>query len=277
MTATTAAKPDKELRTLVEFITGDQKNPRIYRFTDWSDNVAWDGVVFKSVPEMEISFGELSSAIVEEKTEISMPANEFVVRACGLEPHPDVQVNIRQLVMRAEGDEFECYWVYRGFVAFGESNAQGKDGKFMLTCLTWKSLLDLKAGAPATHQCILEFGSGIGCTFDREGEMREGTITAIDGTKVTVTGLPARTGTWWNRGTLRIDGLDLSIRQWSVSSPTIFYIVSYPPTSWLNAKVEVRPGCERTIAKCSIFGQLANFWGFGRKIPKHHPNYETGG
>ena len=274
---TTAAKPDKELRTLVEFITGDPKNPRIYRFTDWTDNVPFDGAIYQSVPEMEIEFAELSSAIVEEKTEIFMPANEFVTRICGLEPHADVQVNIRQLVARADGDSHECYWAFRGFVAFGESNAQNKDGRYLVTCLTWKSLLDLKAGPPATHQCTHEFGSGVGCLFDREAEMRIGTITAIDGTKVTVTGLPARAGTWWNRGTLRIDGLDLQIRHWAVSSPTIFYVVSFPPASWLNASVEVRPGCERTLAKCSVFGQLANFWGFGRKIPKHHPNYEASG
>jgi hypothetical protein len=110
-----------------------------------------------------------------------------------------------------------------------------------------------------------------------------GTISAIDGFKVTltnpadaavVTGQATGSSTYWHRGLMTVDGLSLPIRRW-VDGSYDFYLGKQPPASWVGQVVTLRPGCAKTTSDCTTkFANIANFGGLGIKIPAYNPNTE---
>lgn len=267
--------PDKEAKTLVEFEYGDRSAPSYERLTDWDEDVTLGGDTYESVPEIEIELPKAVGSVTDEKGAIIVPNRTFAVNAAKPQPHSWIKVTVRQIQDHPLATSQDVIWLYRGHVEAVESNWQGRSSRYRFELVNWKSRLDQLMGLPATHQCIWQFGKR-GCGYDVEDELRSGTLTVIDGAQVTITGLPSRTGTFWNRGRIRRQGIEIAIRDWEDAAPTSFELVSVPPAEWISLSVDVLPGCERTLKKCKDpWDNEKNFMGFGRKIPHKHPNYEA--
>jgi len=109
------------------------------------------------------------------------------------------------------------------------------------------------------------------------------TIAAIDGKKVTLTdptdlavvdGRPIGDFPYWYRGSMEIDGLFITIRDW-VDGSYEFQLEQEPPADWLGALVALHPGCGKTLNECRTkWTNEEHFGGFGVKIPSYDPGLE---
>ena len=159
-----------------------------------------------------------------------------------------------------------------------EENPSGKPGSCEFTLKTSKNDTEYPLDNLALNTCRNTFGAFKTCGFDREAAAASGLLTAIDGTTVTITGLPTVDLGWWEGGHVRFSGVSVSVRAWE--SGTSFVLSQLPPQLWVDLltagslSVQVLPGCQRTTAACRRRGREEAFRPLGLFIPFHHPLFE---
>jgi uncharacterized phage protein (TIGR02218 family) len=109
---------------------------------------------------------------------------------------------------------------------------------------------------------------GPGCGLDKTAYAVSGTVSAISGDTVTVSGLSAKPDGWFRAGWLELGNSRRMIIAHTGDNVTLI-----TPLLGLQVgdAVVAYPGCMLTEAICAgKFGNLVNFWGFSR-IPTRNP------
>ena len=122
------------------------------------------------------------------------------------------------------------------------------------------------------QRCRFTF-AGAGCSLP--GGMarlhQTGTVTAINGFRMTIEGVRAPTSPpdrYFERGYAELRGSFVLIHAWDPSAPTAFVMNRHPPATWLGQRVTVAPGCDKTIETCrSRWNNEQHFGGFGFSLP----------
>lgn len=284
--------PVKDTYYLVKFAwsTGSTQTQT---WTDWgSDVVHTDGLTYTAEPSMRVSLpandGTLKAAPCTITLPMPDPPDSTDLRERVIETkHQPVTVTVTE-IMRGEsgGEQARVGIVFRGRLGRARRNLGGVNGQLRMDFFTPKSQLEIRTGLQCNHQCVNTLYGPL-CKADPSATQDFGTLTAINGAEVTITGLASKTGRFWDRGWLIIETLHIPIRDWVDTDPTKFKLVRRPPSHWLNKTVQVLAGCDKTIETCrsrfvapggapgGTTGNESHFNGIGYGIPAYNPVIET--
>lgn len=287
MTASTV--PNKTWVTLVEFQWNLETTPnplqsyKIKNLRDGPDSS------FNYKSTLTVTIAPNSGGLEEKLTVIEMaydPAIPLHAMAVSGEPCPPITCVVQQRVTDPVGGGSSPFTFFKGKVRTVVLGPSGQVGVIRFEAVSVKSELDVPLGFPANNQCAWTFG-GFGCNapggISIEDLRKPGLLTDFDVTnpcKVTITGLPSHTGTYWKGGYISYDSIRIPIRYWISTDDTHFFLAQKPPASWFvsDIYVTVTPGCSKQITECrNKWSNEANFGGFGAKIPSWHPVYEETG
>lgn len=273
--------------TLVKFTHGGPTSPEL--FTNLDSDYPFGGDDYVSTPSMEIQLPENDGILQDNPMTITLPLSDdetaFQNRyTCG-EPFAITRVEVIE-IQRSENAEgtLSVSTVFKGECGEYVRNAEGEPDLCRIEALPLKARIkEVALGLPCNHQCVNILGGPV-CKVDMSISSRtlNVLITAIDGSKVTISTLPTGLGDrFYQRGDMTFEGLSLSIHDWrdEVNGNRLeFFMRRKPPESWLNKTVVLRSGCDKTIETCRArYSNEANFLGIGFAIPPYHPNFEDGG
>lgn len=257
--------PDKVAVTLVEFKFGDPANPSYARYTDNTSNETIGPATFFSTPEIEVKLPPSTGVFKEKELTIALPTDDFATAYGSGGPVSPCWVTVWE---RISGSVDRRVWY--GRVTRAIRNYQGRRQRTLIEVSNLKMRLETAVGLMANHTCHHIFG-GRGCRIIINPEV--GLVTLITGSVVTITGLSAHVNSYWHRGYIWRNGIQVGIREWI--SGTSFSLTRRIPSSWLNQQVTVFPGCDRTIEHCrTIWNNEKNFGGIGYAIVARNPLFE---
>lgn len=257
---------------MIEFRYGEKDNYSYHRITDWTSDVTLFGEpTYSSVQALEITPGKRTGDLTEGRLTLKVQRGEegsFFHTLSSGEPHSRTKIVVRQMFQSSGLSE--GIYIFRGWVKKIVRNADGRNDLVRLECVTFKDHLELPLGMGANPRCGFTYGDkGCGLTPTEE----TGTITAISGSTVTITGLNSHIDSFWHRGYIKKDGIRLTIRGWS---GTTFQLSRQPPISWLNEDVTVVEGCDKKVKTCRDDKlNESRFVGIGKGIPAYHPMFEN--
>lgn len=276
----------KQSYTLVEFEYGDPSSPSYARFTNWPVDPGTFGNNWTPTTNMGVRLGPDTAAFSETPTVITLNTdNSFIDTLSKGEIQTTTRVKI-WLVFIGQESSIDPIAVFVGRVLKTLRNVQGQKGVVELECVNWKREVDYDLGIPADLQCAWTFADPKTCKFI--GDYTEtGSITVIDGTTVTITGLADKSAgsgalfesdRYWHRGFVESGGLRIPIREWNGNvSLTNFELARRPPASWrdnLPLAVTVYGGCHKTYARCQEWEQEDRFMGAGFAMPAYDPRLD---
>lgn len=201
---------------------------------------------------------------VEVQMRYRTPSREPLATYANGAPHAPISVEIWQL-LDSDPDGTEEL-LYQGRLDELRLDAQGV--ATLKVAGVKNLLLDRPLGLAATTRCGLRYGSTL-CGIDLEAEREDGTISAIAGTEVTLTGLTTTTAGYWHRGYAQLGGLRILIREHL--SGSVIKLQRAPPADWSGQVVTLTPGCDKDIATCRTKGNEEHFLGCGIAIPAANP------
>lgn len=254
---------------LVEFRWGTSASAR---YAVYTDNVTAGGNLYSAKPAIEINYGTVGGGTKDEPYSIRVPADLLpvtnmrrkkwyptVCRIYECDPSsPDAT-----LVLRRKSD-----------VSRATENPAGRTDLVELELRSLKSRLDVKLSLMADVTCNWTLGDSH-CRKPLGPLQESGTLSAISDRLVTITGLPAKSAGYWELGTIKRLGYEISIRRWETGD--VFELFNAPPDEWLNQTVTLLPGCPGTLEVCrSRFDNERRFSGFGLAMPDYNPQFEIG-
>lgn len=248
----------------VEFRTGKLTVPIFHRYTNTTRATVLEEREYASVPAIDVKASKRTGTLEEATWSLTMVADDFLRRLSSGEPHAPVDVRILERI--EEDGRADVLTLFNGRVARAIRNPQGRSGLVRLELRTWKGgELDILGGIPCHGRCPWIF-TGRGC-FLAGGPallIQTGTLTAIDGATVTITGLTPPRDRYFDQGFVELDGLRIGVKDYD--SGTDLVLRRQPPDDWLNETVEVMPGCDKELATCKLWLNEDNFGGVGRKM-----------
>lgn len=244
--------PVKDSYYLVKF-TWLAASPQTLAFTDWGSAVVHtDGVTYVSEASMKVALpvndGTLKAAAATVTLPMPNPADPDDLRSRLTETkHQAVQVTITEVIRGESGGETARADIrFQGRVGKTRRNLAGENEQLRISCFSAQTQLDIRSGLQCNHQCINTLGDAL-CKVILGNFSETGTISAISGREVTVTGLAAQTGRYYDRGSLTVETLKIPIFDWQDSDPTKFILVRQPPAHWAGKAVLATAGCDKTI------------------------------
>lgn len=288
--ASPVSLPTKCSALFVSFAYGPNDARVVERFTDWFSPREHNGFIYEPAEGIEVKPVRKTGTLSEQPVTVTMklaidddtgePADpdSFLALVSNGEPFPLTSVEIDEVTFEAGSSDVVA--LHRGLLSITRRNYQGRPDLVQLESESWKSRLKAPLGIPITHLCPWRFG-GKGCFLPGGLDpLREtGTIDAIDGATVTISGLATHTAKrYWHRGYVDVDGLVIDVREWDRDEhPDRFKLVKFAPARWLGATVTVTPGCTKTKSRCAAWDNLPHFGGIGIKMPNRNPILESGG
>lgn len=268
-------KPTKDNYHMVALRYGPPSAYVWVRYTDWSTDVTCSfprlGGVYTSLPSMGVTIPKNSGSIKDERARISMPLNALTERLSTGEPHSQVKCYIMEFSKNADSDGVTLLH-FIGFLMQSVSNDNGKPNRVRLEFGSWKQFIAQKMGMPILSHCTNTFGDAK-CGIDVEAIKETGTLSIIEGKKVTITGLSAHVDRYWHAGYVEVAGLRIRIRDWL--SGVSFELGKAPPEDWLGASVSVAPGCAKDVTTCrDLWNNEEHFNGAAYKIAARNPVFE---
>jgi len=283
--------PEKDSLCLVQFKYGDPVLPVFTRYTDWGQAVTG----YDSIPDMRVTLPPNTGAFGAAEAKIELPLTPFTTPIVSQSCHSPIYVSIIEYIRPLVGGPGASQLtLFKGRLQYSTKNHQGRKDTVLLRFTGAKSRLATKLGLPGNHHCPWNlFGRGCGLTEATHSETCE--IATITGRTITITtpNVPITAPTspggnvdrFWERGFFRLDGLNISIHKWELTTPDIFILKKTPPPSWLltgMGSIKIVPGCHKTVEDCRDVwdnegGQLAGggFMGFGYATPAYNPIFES--
>lgn len=277
------------------------------RFTNWSSDVFVNGQKYTSLVTMGIELPNNTGVFKEKDAGIELPftANGFTDKSSNGEPFAPMFLTIYEFARPVDGSNqsSDLLTLFAGRVIRTLRNYQGRNGVVRYEAQSAKSRLNVPLGLVANHHCVWTLG-GRGCAglgFTAGGspivgasvfysQQRIGTVTTITGKRVTLADIfddgsgdlnmfpwSTLTAGFWSRGFLERKGVRLLIRQWLKPGATnTFDLVREPPAEWINQRVRLYPGCDKTVQTCrSRWNNEAQFGGMGYAVPAYNPILES--
>lgn len=283
--------PAKSSFVLVKMFYVGTSGLAYVRFTTHASNVLHDegaggsDFTFVSAPDMKVGEVRLDGTTEDRPLEIEFTEATHAIfeRLTDGTPHAPVYVRVWEVQNPGEGDEV-LMLLFRGRLSRAVRNYGGQGGRTMLEFSTPKVRLGVPLGMQANHHCVNIFGDdsrdsgnpGTQCTIDLSGLSSTGTVTAIQGKRLSLSGVttPGGRARYWHKGSVEIGGTRIQIREWTSASPAHFHLANFPPQEWDGQIVTLYPGCDLSIATCREWSNEDNFNGFGIEIPSRNPTYE---
>lgn len=274
MVATAIDRPYKRSLLLVEFKHGTPGLWTYERLTDYTSPLDSGGHAWISHPTMRVKFPPVVATLAERELEIEAQVEEGFLENVAKWIHSPVFVRVQEL-QRSDGVPDRLIVRFVGRLARAVRNPRGRAGAVLLLCTSWKEQLKSALGLSANHTCQWQL-FGKGCDLNVEDFAEEGTITAIDKQRITITGLADHSDDpflrYWHLGYVEVDGLRMLTREWVENDPQTFVLIQRPPPRWLNATARVVPGDDKSAEVCDQrYANLERFSGFGHAIPSYHP------
>jgi len=188
-----------------------------------------------------------------------------------------------QIAENAEGT-VSISTVFKGQCGEYVRNFENEPGLIRIEALPLKERIKtVPLGLPAGHQCVNRLGDAT-CKVDMGVSSRtiNRTISAIDGSNVTVSAVPTGLGDrFYQRGHMTFEGLTIGIHDWRDElngNELEFFMRRKPPDHWVGVTVQIMSGCDKTVETCRArYANEDNFLGIGFAIPPYHPSFEDGG
>lgn len=269
----TAGASEKVTALLVELRWGAPSAPTYRRITDYSSDLSFQSLTYKSEPRMAIQGLEVSGIFDPDKpVQFILPreAGDVTDNATIGQRHSPISVQLWEKLLSTSGGQDQILSLFKGKIIRATRHYNGNPDMILFEGFGVKQRLAIPLGLVAGHQCQWPFG-GRGCGVAVPSST--GTLSAISGKTVTVTGLPGQPSRYWHRGFIEYDGLRIEIRDWV--SGNDFELMAEPPAGWLTKTVTVFAGCDKSIDVCrNRWGNEANFAGFGISMLPYSPNWE---
>ncbi|MCW8137309.1 MAG: hypothetical protein KIT58_00185 [Planctomycetota bacterium] len=268
-------------------LTFSQPTGVVYRATDWTEG---DGG-FVALPGLEVRLPPNTGSLDERPLaiEFALGASEFLDSLVSGAPVAPTTLQASE-VHASVGpvDTTSCAPGAVQSITYGSTwrlvrgirHPEGRGGVGRAEFVSLKGRLNVPLGIPATPRCAWAFGDQ-SCQLDVDALEETATIAAIARKRVTLTDpgdAAVVTGRdpegYWRRGSVRLAGLTLPIRDWAPGSYDLELAVE-PPASWVGQVVTLRPGCVGSLAACREWDNEEHFGGFGKAIPAYNPGLET--
>lgn len=276
-------KPSKLSYVLVEFKFGADDAFEYYRITDKSSAVQMFGHQWDSVSDFKITLPVDVGTLGDAQAEMEMRLTPgFLTDISSEDVSSLVRVSVLEVVdSELPGSQPYVCFLYRGNLAQAFRNPGGHSESVKLVLSRELSRLQYPLGIPAMLTCQWVF-TRRGCFLDASALRETGTVSAVSGKIVIVTGLADHssdpTGRYWDKGSLERGGVRIQTFDWQQAAPTTFKLRAEPPASWVGQTVRVMPGCDRLYATCDQrYGNKHRFMGYGYGMPVYHPAYEDRG
>lgn len=262
---------------LVEFKYGAAGSPTYARYTNWSNDVAYNSNTYKSEPTMEFvpspnvgGFDETPATIT-----LKLRSGQFTDMASRGEPFSPIFVTVRELIKNPVSGAQTVLSAFKGRVSLATRNASGKANIAQFKCTSVKASLTVPLGIGCNNQCVWTLGSRP-CGIDLMSQTTTATIDQIIRMSIVVRDLsntpPAN---FFVDGWVEVDGCQIGVR----NMPNNFQLdlVRAPPAGWLGATVLMVPGCNKNLQSgCrDKWNNEEHFGGFGVAIPQYLPVTET--
>lgn len=274
--------PSKGQVLLVEFEYGDPAAPTLTRIATASESIPASGGDYASEPRVDVKLPRMTGTLKQKEAQVEVPlaAGGFSDAASNGEPHSPILCRVWERI--EWGGEVATRSLFSGRVRLVTRNAGGRRGRVRLDVASPKDMLDVRLGISISHSCRWTFGDQHTCKVDADALEKQGTVVSIDGPVLQVSGVTGDYGgakaRWWHRGSMRRDGLVLSIRDWTEAQEDRYVLVREPPAGWLGQMVTVRPGCDKLYPTCSQrWGNAGNFQAIGYGMPSYNPVIEDPG
>lgn len=268
----TDIKPANLIATLIEFRWGLAAAPTYARYAAWTANVTYAGNVYTALPTIDVQYSKIDGSLKDAPATINMqevsPLDQM------RQPFHTVHVTITEV---RPGTDATAYITHKGRIAKVTYNPAGNEGIVRVDVGGYKNSLAGALSLTIGQFCPWTHGSGP-CESPIETNKETGTITAINGQAITITGLTTLNDPdWWQAGEVQYNEFGLSIYKHTINTNN-FVLYRPAPAFWLNKVVKVYPGCLKLIANCRHprRNQEANFGAMGIKIPNRDPRYEAG-
>lgn len=291
-------KPEKDAVFLVGFYFGDAPEFEGFiddaePFSDISDIPGLGKITYAATPEMGVELPANTATLKERPLVVTLPlvTDEFSDDVSSMYPFPPCRVQVEEVIRDPSDGSHSKRIVFVGMITRKIRNPSDSSSIIKLEALSAKARCAIRLGVPATHQCSAaalgdkkcQLGwSNIGQNEFHENFDEPGTITAVSGRNLTITGLADHsadtTGRYWEFGYVSVGGLRLAVRRWVIADPTLFQLRREPPPSWGTGAVAcvVTPGCDRLIETCRArYDNEQFFSGYGYAMPPYHPSLEV--
>jgi len=265
------AQPEVSLVTLITFSYGDSFGTKT-RYTSCTNPVVAGDGTFQPEPSMEVTMNAQTGSAQDVPVQVRMvmraPLDTLTSQRC----HSPVRVVLEET---DPGDLTTRRKLFAGVIKTSDLNPDGKSGIVQFEIAGWRFALQMSGNTwLADTTCNNTLGDGV-CRFDLTTVQETGTVSAINGTLVTLTGLTTTAvDGYWRWGYLAYDGLQILVRDYSTGSQLT--LMKPPPASWIGQVVKATPGCDKRLATCRAkFNNEARFTGFGLVIPAYNPLLES--
>lgn len=79
----------------------------------------------------------------------------------------------------------------------------------------------------------------------------------------------------FRNGSVIVDGMALTIRDWHAADPTRLVLMEQPPKWWIGKNASLFPGCDFSRERCGQWNNLNRWGGSGILMPDVNPTYES--
>lgn len=247
----------------------------VARYCRWTEDLTIGEDTFLHEPSIKIFSDKPQGGGTEDSPfEIEMRLNRSPADTLSsVYAHAKVHCVIEEV---APDDPSTRQLIYKGIVTRVNVKPGGRGALARLKIAGPKRRLQAAAGIQALSTCPWILGQSP-CGYDMSANKLTGTIQEIgtDGKAnrilVNITSPTNMENRRWNRGYVRVDGLDITIRKSFNDNQWRFDLREIPPPDWENAQCELFPGCDGQIATCRLHGQEATFGGIGINMPDYNP------
>lgn len=267
-------KPAKEGYWLVRLKWGDPDSPSFWRSTDANEDLLVGRELYLGTSLLEVKAAASTGVFERQTWEFDLPAvaaQQTLLDALSTgRAHSDIEITA--LEYSIEGGEAQVLTFLEGTITEVVRNPGGHAEIVRFRAETLKAETQRAVGMQSDENCIWTFGDLKTCGKNIVNLREGGSMTAVSGLTVTITGLSVQRDRYWNRGFIEKDGVRIKIKEWI--SGTSFLLTRFVPLVWENSlpfNVDVVPGCDKTLKTCSLWGQVIERLAPGEVIPEYNP------
>ncbi len=253
------------------------------RITDSEEELEVDGVPYISDPDLRLKLPQFDGTMEDKEAELTFRYGNLAAfeQLMGNRSFPTMTVRIRKMSYDPKAATTHASHVmWQGTIDFGDLNAPNKEGLLTVTVGPCGGRVEEDVTPSITPLCWKKFGHAKTCGVSLPPIQETGTITAVAGRTLTVTGLTTPRTDHWHNGYVNLHGVDIKIVRWSRTQPTTFELAEFPAETFMDQALPqtatFTPGCARTPLACNYHqGDQLQFGSLGTQIPGRHPMYET--
>lgn len=226
---------------------------------------------WQAVPEIDIKMRNQHGGTKDHPIVMRMPKHRPLDEMIRAAAFPKVTVTIYELNL---DDDTSARELFQGTVLKITSDPFKRAATVRVDVASHKHKLGVSLGIVTQKGCAWNFGDK-GCGVFLPPLQELATVIAIDRNTLTLQGL-ATTGVfqYWFRGYVEFGGLRLMVRAYETGNQVS--LSELPPADWLNKRVRLTPGCDKTIQTCrNRWNNEERMIPLGHKMPAYHPLIES--